>query len=254
MSSTSTALPRLRGVVFDMDGTLTTPNLDFGEMYKRAGVPMTEDLLEAISKMTPEKKEMANAVIEEIEAEVIYASYTCHVLQLANSLRSSQGRRTLQLEPGVFELADWLRYHNIPCALVTRNTSTSVKHFHKELWTPLGLPPLSPAISRDDAQYPPKPDPAALKAIASELELDPSEMLMVGDSPSNDVVFGKRGGSATALVDSGRRYVEEEAGKKTEASPDFRVDNLALLPHLLWQHYNLDPELACSDHLPTSTK
>lgn len=231
--SSKSGLPRLRGVVFDMDGTLTTPNLDFSEMYRRAGVPASEDLLAAVAKMPNAKRTAANAVIEEMEAE---------------------GRRTLQLEPGAFELADWLCYHKIPCALVTRNTSTSVAHFHKELWAPLNLPLLSPAISRDDAQYPPKPDPAALHAIASELNLDPAEMLMVGDSLSNDVVFGKRGGCATALVDSGRLYMEEEAGKKTEASPDFRVDNLALLPHLLWEHYDLDPDLSCSDHLPTSRK
>ena len=27
--------PVLRGVIFDMDGTLTKPNLDFTEMYRR---------------------------------------------------------------------------------------------------------------------------------------------------------------------------------------------------------------------------
>ena len=31
---------RLRGVVFDMDGTLTVPNLDFTEMYRRCNVPV----------------------------------------------------------------------------------------------------------------------------------------------------------------------------------------------------------------------
>jgi len=33
----------LRGVVFDMDGTLTVPNLDFAEMYRRAGLVMGKD-------------------------------------------------------------------------------------------------------------------------------------------------------------------------------------------------------------------
>ena len=33
----------LRGVVFDMDGTLTVPNLDFDEMYRRAGLVMGKD-------------------------------------------------------------------------------------------------------------------------------------------------------------------------------------------------------------------
>ena len=39
--------PRLRGVVFDLDGTLTVQNLDFAELYRRAGVPLGEDILSA---------------------------------------------------------------------------------------------------------------------------------------------------------------------------------------------------------------
>ena len=43
--------PTLRGVVFDMDGTLTVPNLDFGEMYRRCGVSKDDDILAAIARM-----------------------------------------------------------------------------------------------------------------------------------------------------------------------------------------------------------
>ena len=32
--------PVLRGVIFDMDGTLTKPNLDFTEMYRRVRAPL----------------------------------------------------------------------------------------------------------------------------------------------------------------------------------------------------------------------
>ena len=67
------------------------------------------------------------------------------------------------------------------------------------LWK--GLPPFSPAISRDDT-YEPKPHPAALEAILKTWEIaDPAEVVMVGDSPANDVVFGKKAGVATALVE-----------------------------------------------------
>ncbi|KAH8061811.1 HAD-hyrolase-like protein [Aureococcus anophagefferens] len=76
--STNAAKPVLRGVVFDMDGTLTVPNLDFKLMYERCGVPMSEDILEAIAKMPPADADAANAVIDEMEAE---------------------GRRTLRLMP-----------------------------------------------------------------------------------------------------------------------------------------------------------
>ena len=41
----------IKGVLFDMDGTLTKPNLDFGEMYRRVGVDRKDDILVAIAAM-----------------------------------------------------------------------------------------------------------------------------------------------------------------------------------------------------------
>ena len=76
----STGRPKLRGVVFDMDGTLTKPNLDFREMYSRCNVDMSEDILAAIDRKPPAEGAAAQAVVDEMEEE---------------------GRRTLQLMPGV---------------------------------------------------------------------------------------------------------------------------------------------------------
>jgi len=143
--SLSTASRRpLRGVVFDLDGTLTVPNLDFKVMYERCGVDPKEDILEAIAKMPPADADAANAVIDEMEAE---------------------GRRTLRLMPGAAEVAAWLQAMDIPTAIVTRNTQATVDHLHDALWAPEGLEPFSPAITRDDANVKPKPDPDALRVI-----------------------------------------------------------------------------------------
>jgi HAD superfamily hydrolase (TIGR01549 family) len=72
-----------------------------------------------------------------------------------------------------------------------------------------GLIAFSMAISRDSEGVPPKPDPTAFKLIADSfgVALGP-ELLMVGDSPDNDIVFGKNAGVHTALLDSGRKYLE----------------------------------------------
>ena len=146
---------------------------------------MSEDILEAIAAMPDAEAATAAAIVEEMEEE---------------------GRRTLELTPGAREFAEWLARQGIPTALVTRNTRATIDHLHATLWK--GLPPFSPAISRDDA-YEPKPHPAALEAILKTWEIaDPAEVVMVGDSPANDVVFGKKAGVATALVDSGRRFTE----------------------------------------------
>ena len=57
----------------------------------------------------------------------------------------------------------------------------------------------------------------------------------VGDSPSNDIVFGKNAGVSTALLDSGRRHFE--AGSTEDA--DFCVENLFQLSGLLWGSFEI---------------
>mmetsp|Transcript_6911 Transcript_6911/g.20768 ORF Transcript_6911/g.20768 Transcript_6911/m.20768 type:complete len:399 (-) Transcript_6911:88-1284(-) len=209
--------PLLRGVVFDMDGTLTVPNLDFGEMYRRAGVPRGEDILATRWRAD----ETACRVVEEMEAE---------------------GRRTLALMPGAAELAAWLEAHGVQSALVTRNSDATVAHFHKSLWRGA---PLSPAISRD-AAWPSKPDPAALLHIGELWRVGSmEEVCMVGDSPSNDVSFGRAAGAATALLDTGRRLSE---GGETNGA-DLVVSNLAQLAALLFGSFRLaSPLLESSLH------
>lgn len=75
---------------------------------------------------------------------------------------------------------------------------------------------------------------------------------MVGDSPSNDVGFGKAAGVRTALLDTGRRLTE---GKKT-GDPDFVVDHLAQLAAFLWCNFDIsssltDPALHAKREAPT---
>jgi phosphoglycolate phosphatase-like HAD superfamily hydrolase len=140
-------------------------------MYRRCGVSTSDDILVAVAKRSPEDQAVANAIIEEMEAE---------------------GARTAQLAPGVVELAKWLKSHDIPIALVTRNSKTTVDVFVSKLWEPAGLQAFTPAISRNDP-YPPKPDPGSLFGIAKQwgITLPSDELIMVGDSPSNDVQLGK---------------------------------------------------------------
>ena len=215
----SNARRPLRGIIFDMDGTLTKPNLDFKEMYQKCGVPLSDDLLVSIAKMPQEQAAAARAVLAEMEAE---------------------GRRTLELFPGAAECCRWLQQHGIRMALVTRNTAETVTHLHAAHWEPAGLQPFEPAISRDTANIPAKPDPAALHAIAAQWDVSRmDELVMVGDSLPNDVGFGKAAGTATALVDSGRRHVDAAKGDGA-GDPDFCVENLALLPQLLWKHFDIE--------------
>ena len=48
---------------------MTIPNLDFKEMYAKCDVPLSEDILFAITKMNKDQRVHALSVIEEMEAE-----------------------------------------------------------------------------------------------------------------------------------------------------------------------------------------
>ena len=195
-------------------------------MYRRAGVPNGDDILSPAWRADS----AASAIVEEMEAE---------------------GRETLRLMPGASELGAWLHAHGIPSALVTRNSSRTVSHFHSVVWP---LPPLSPAISRDDP-FPAKPDPTALTAISDTWGVPSAEsqsMLMVGDSPSNDILFGQAAGVQTALLDTGRCLTE---GGKTQG-PDIVVNHLAQLAGKIWQAFALtsaltEPALHAKRDAPT---
>ena len=235
MSTTATAqgsLPRLQGVIFDMDGTLTVPNLDFKEMYSRCNVPMDQDILKAISEMSPSDAAKANTVIEEMEEE---------------------GRRTLELAPGAVELGKWLNAHKIPMSLVTRNTKRTVDVMMEKLWFPHVQTKFEPSLSRDDCgDLPAKPHPASIFEIQRQWGFLETEkvgkdttasrpepgLLMVGDSPKHDVEFGKAAGVSTALVDTGRRLSQ---GLKDDdvSGADIYVTNLVQLPRKLWNQFEI---------------
>jgi beta-phosphoglucomutase-like phosphatase (HAD superfamily) len=80
--------PTLRGVVFDLDGTLAQTDLDIPAMYERCGVGMKEDLLQVLEDL-PDKEEAKRkfAIVEDME---------------------EQARQSLQPMPGAKELVAWL--------------------------------------------------------------------------------------------------------------------------------------------------
>merc|ERR1719377_418986 len=119
-------LRALRGVIFDMDGTLTVPVMDFGDMRRHVaaalGVEKLEgDLLHALhseGRWEPSNLQAAWGALDEFEVEHL---------------------DKMQLQPGVAEVCRWLDSEGIPRGLLTRNVMKSVEHLHREHVTPLGL-------------------------------------------------------------------------------------------------------------------
>lgn len=199
-----------------MDGTLTIPNLDFGVMYDRCGIDRQDDILTAIASMDKASAQKANAIIDEMEAE---------------------GRRTLQLMPGTVSLLKWLAHYQIPTAIVTRNTQASTERLLELLLQQdPELPPFSPIVSRDfPLNMPPKPDTAALEYISKEWKMELNEeLVMVGDSPSNDIVFGKTAGVSAALL-----WQQQQGDCGDDGGANVIVSQLVELPRHLYKRFHL---------------
>lgn len=209
------ARKRVRGVVFDMDGTLTVPVIDFQYMRQRVGVGPTGDILDIISSWPAEEQQRAHQAILEIEEQAL---------------------RDMQAMPGLLELCSHLDDSGIPRGLITRNVLRSVHYFHEHH---LPVPPFLPAISRE-CEFPYKPSPAALLHICNTWGIAPEECIMVGDSAKDDVVCGNRAGAVTVLLDTEGRYTD--ASQLTgECKPTFAVSSLTEFLGLLRNQFELLP-------------
>eukprot|EP00238_Polyblepharides_amylifera_P004731 CAMPEP_0196587866 /NCGR_PEP_ID=MMETSP1081-20130531/58856_1 /TAXON_ID=36882 /ORGANISM="Pyramimonas amylifera, Strain CCMP720" /LENGTH=250 /DNA_ID=CAMNT_0041910185 /DNA_START=177 /DNA_END=932 /DNA_ORIENTATION=- len=204
--------PRLRGVVFDMDGTLTIPSHDFEEMRRRVGVPSGSDILEVIASWSPEEQARANAILKEIDEE--------------------SGRK-IALMPGVNELCSFLDSLGIVRGILTRNVSMSVDILHANHLT---VPPFLPAMTREDPPF--KPHPQSLLRICQGWNLPPDQCIMIGDSAKDDIVVGNRVGTSTILLDTEGLYSDHDLMK--EMRPNFVISRFEDICPLLESHFSFD--------------
>ena len=175
----------LVGVIFDMDGTLTLPSgLNLHEYRAKYGIPDKVDIMDYLKAMEPEKFQPAYDEILAIEA---------------------RGRETLELQPGIRELLDFVTAHKLKTAIITRNARLAVD----ALLAKLGGFQFDVVISRDDhPDMPHKPDPAPIYEICKTWGTSPSSVMMVGDY-LHDVECGNRAGSESVLLlnDTNKAFV-----------------------------------------------
>ncbi|XP_049387032.1 haloacid dehalogenase-like hydrolase domain-containing protein At2g33255 [Solanum stenotomum] len=223
-ASTSISLsskPRLKGIVFDMDGTLTVPVIDFQAMYRavlghdeylavKSKSPSGIDILHHIESWSPDKQRRAYEVIADYE---------------------KQGLDRLQIMPGAAELCSFLDSRNIRRGLITRNVKDAVDLFHERFNVKF-----SPALSREYRPY--KPDPAPLLHICSTWEVQSNEVMMIGDSLKDDVACGKQAGAFTCLLDETGRYDAPEYAN-VQHKPDYKVSSLVEVQSLLERDFEL---------------
>ncbi|MCA9772492.1 MAG: HAD family hydrolase [Myxococcales bacterium] len=170
----ATRRPGPAGVVFDLDGTITRPRLDFEAIRTEIGLAPDLPILEQLVA--------ADAALRSRAEEVL-------------AVHESEAARESELNDGARALFEYLDRHEIPRGVVTRNTRRNAELVARKHGLRFG-----PIAGRDCA--PPKPHPEALRLIARRLGTLPREMVMVGDY-RYDIEAGRAAGMTTVLVTNG---------------------------------------------------
>ena len=190
----------IRGIIFDLDGTLVDSRLDFAAMRRDMGLAEDIPILEGLARLAPSEADRCRRILLKHE--------------LAGAERAG-------LLPGVAELCHRLTTRRIRQAIATRNsreiTQATLAKFNLRF---------DPVITRDDG--PVKPDPWPVQHACSLWGTSPDETVVIGDFRF-DIECGRAAGSHTVLL----THVPDAAAYPNREQADLVLTSLADYPRLL---------------------
>lgn len=204
-----------RVVIFDFDGTLAVPTLNFTLLKNRA--------FEALSAFAPVPGEPPLPVMETLERVLAGLAGADAAKARAQTLAAIE---EVEMEAaGRSELFDFarpllrhLRGRGIACAVVTRNFPAAVRTVFPDIDACCDC-----LVTRHDVARV-KPHPEHMGKALRLLGCAGEDCLTVGDHPM-DIEAGRRIGASTAAVMSGESSREALAG----AGPDFLAEDAGRL-------------------------
>lgn len=163
---------KIQTVIFDLDGTVTEPLLDFTRIRADIGLKKEDGpILEAMEKMTTQQQQRATDILDRHEAEAIENS---------------------TLNEGAVEVLKELRNRKINIGILTRNTSQNARAISK-----MHDLHFDAVIGRDDAL--PKPDPQGVLNLCKKFNTPPENTMVVGDY-LYDLLCAKAAGAIAVLL------------------------------------------------------
>ncbi|MDA0335024.1 MAG: HAD-IA family hydrolase [bacterium] len=184
-------MKNIKAVLFDMDGTLTVPNIDWQDLRARVGVPVGIGIMEHIYTLSPEEAQRADDIVREIEmASVLAAEPNSGLAELFRQ----------------FEESPW------KLALITNNHRQAMDHVVATFGLRFDL-----LLSREDALLKPAPD--LLLLALERFDITAAEAVFVGD--------GRYDREASAAA--GVHYIHMEHDRSRPSAGDV-IYGLAQLP------------------------
>ena len=144
----------IKAVIFDLDGTITKPYLDFDQIRSEMGLEKNSGpLLEAMELMQPRQRAQAEEILYRHEQAAIVNS---------------------SLNTGAAETLDKLRNAGIHIGILTRNqreNASAVAVMHNLEFDAI--------VDRNDG--PVKPDAFGVTHLCEHFKVDPAQTLVIGD-------------------------------------------------------------------------
>lgn len=195
----------IKGILFDLDGTLTRPGaLDFPAIKREMGCPEDQPILEYLESQSAERK-----------------SRLLHILEMKEEIAAKNSKPN----EGVEKLLSVLKERRILLGILTRNRLAAVERTI-ENFEDISINDFVAVITRED--LPPKPKPHGVLEAARQMHLIPSELLVVGDFRF-DIIAGKSAGAKTVLFTDGKRAVMAEG----DPEPDYTVSRIEEILEIL---------------------
>ncbi|MCL9773853.1 HAD family hydrolase [Vibrio methylphosphonaticus] len=147
------SLHTLKAIVFDLDNTLVSSNINFTLLRQQLNCPQDCDLLMHLEQFGDQEQQRLSNIIRDHEIQDAAAS---------------------SLMPGAKELIHWLTQQGYFIGVITRNcrSAATTKILAHQL-------PIESLLTREE--FAPKPAPDSLYHLMNKWQLNPQEILYVGD-------------------------------------------------------------------------
>lgn len=189
----------MKGVIFDLDGTLVDSKIDFRKMKRRniklleaSGVEpglLTEEMLNYDIEKRAIKDLRTKGVSEE-EIQRIFQK----TAEIMNETEL-EAIKDVKLVNGVVETLEKLKRLGLKIGIITR----SCREYTNRILEKFGLDKLIDAVATRNDVLKPKPDPKHPRYLMKILGVKPSETVLIGDHPM-DALCAKNVGMRFFLI------------------------------------------------------
>jgi len=214
--------PRIRGVLFDMDGLVVDTEKLYTRFWVEAatelGFPMTKE--QALGMRSLGGLDAQRRLWDYFGPEADYVTIRSHRIELMDAFIARHG---VEAKPGIRELLDVLKERRLRCAITS---SSSVETIRARL-EPLGLVHQFDALCSGKDMPRGKPAPDIYLHGAKTLGLQPEECLALEDSPAG-IESAFRAGCHPVLIPD-QDVPGEETIQKLYAKCDSLIDVIELI-------------------------